>query len=110
MVDRQTGNSRQIGFVRFANQEDATAAMADVNGVRLLPNSPPLVVRYAESQSQRLVRKAKKLPSGSSAASSPTAIPTNIGATGNPVHSPAGGAASSPIARTASTGNSSRVC
>jgi len=59
MVDKQTGQSRQIGFVRFEHQKDATAAMQKMNGHKLEEEAPPLVVKYAETEHQRANRKAR---------------------------------------------------
>jgi RNA recognition motif-containing protein len=59
MVDKHTGVSRQIGFVRFDKQEEATRAMTTMNGKKLDPSAPPLVVRYAETEHQRSTRKTR---------------------------------------------------
>eukprot|EP00741_Cyanophora_paradoxa_P015721 tig00020904_g15177.t1 len=81
MVDRQTGVSRQIGFVRFERVEDATKAALQMNGLKLDNNAPPLVVKYAESDDQKRMRRAKQQQrqelvasrkSGLSTGSSPT--------------------------------------
>mmetsp|Transcript_15144 Transcript_15144/g.59291 ORF Transcript_15144/g.59291 Transcript_15144/m.59291 type:complete len:474 (-) Transcript_15144:194-1615(-) len=61
MVDKHTGSSRQIGFVRFSKQEDATTAMTAMNGQRLQPDSSPLIVRYAETDTQRSARKMRNM-------------------------------------------------
>eukprot|EP00276_Gloeochaete_wittrockiana_P000497 CAMPEP_0184675818 /NCGR_PEP_ID=MMETSP0308-20130426/88008_1 /TAXON_ID=38269 /ORGANISM="Gloeochaete witrockiana, Strain SAG 46.84" /LENGTH=298 /DNA_ID=CAMNT_0027123585 /DNA_START=382 /DNA_END=1278 /DNA_ORIENTATION=- len=60
MIDKQTGVSRQIGFVRFEKQEDADSALRSMNGTKLEPNAPPLVVKYAESESQKLSRRQRQ--------------------------------------------------
>jgi len=59
MVDKATGQSRQIGFVRFEHLKDATAAMQKMNAHKLEEDSPPLVVKYAETENQRATRKAR---------------------------------------------------
>jgi hypothetical protein len=59
MVDKVTGESRQIGFVRFESQEDATAALNAMNGQKLASDQPTLIVKYAETENQRIIRKSK---------------------------------------------------
>lgn len=59
MVDKQTGQSRQIGFVRFEHLKDATSAMQKMNGHKLDEDATPLVVKYAETENQRATRKAR---------------------------------------------------
>jgi RNA recognition motif-containing protein len=59
MVDKVTGQSRQIGFVRFENIKDATSAMQKMNGYKLDDEATPLVVKYAENENQRATRKAR---------------------------------------------------
>lgn len=59
MVDKQTGQSRQIGFVRFEHLKDATAAMQKMNAHKLDEEATPLVVKYAETENQRASRKAR---------------------------------------------------
>mmetsp|Transcript_8290 Transcript_8290/g.13500 ORF Transcript_8290/g.13500 Transcript_8290/m.13500 type:complete len:453 (-) Transcript_8290:163-1521(-) len=61
MVDKQTGVSRQIGFVRFENQEDADRALHSMNGTKLEANAPPLIVKYAESETQKLMRRQRQI-------------------------------------------------
>ena len=61
MLDKNTGQSRQIGFVRFATIEEATKALAANNGRYLTDDAPPMVVKYAESRSQKIARRAKLL-------------------------------------------------
>lgn len=60
MLDRNTGLSRQIGFVRFENVEDATKALTATNGLELDKDFPPIVVKYAENESHKINRKAKR--------------------------------------------------
>lgn len=59
MVDKITGESIQIGFVRFENQEDASAALNAMNGRKLEEDQAPINVKYAESEQQRIVRKSR---------------------------------------------------
>jgi len=59
MVDKNTGQSRQIGFVKFEHLKDATAAMQKMNGHKLEEDAPPLVVKYAETENQKASRKAR---------------------------------------------------
>lgn len=61
MMDKNTGQSRQIGFVRFATIEEATKALAANNGRYLTDDAPPMVVKYAESRPQKIARRAKLL-------------------------------------------------
>lgn len=61
MLDKNTGQSRQIGFVRFATIDEATKALAANNGRYLTDDAPPMVVKYAESRSQKIARRAKLL-------------------------------------------------
>jgi hypothetical protein len=50
MVDRYTGVSRQIGFVRFSTVEEASLAMDSMNTVKLDASAPPLIVKYADTK------------------------------------------------------------
>jgi len=59
MVDKQTGVSRQIGFVRFQGLDEASAALHAMNGKQLEATSPPLIVKYAESEQQKQARRVK---------------------------------------------------
>lgn len=59
MVDKITNLSRQIGFVRFYHLEDATNAMNAMTGYKFESTSPPLVVKYAESETERANRRAR---------------------------------------------------
>jgi len=61
MLDKNTGQSRQIGFVRFATIDEATKALAANNGRYLTDEAPPMVVKYAESRVQKIQRRAKLL-------------------------------------------------
>lgn len=60
MVDKMTGESKQIGFVRFEELEHATAAMHAMNGHKLTEDSPALIVKYAETEYQRAMRKSRQ--------------------------------------------------
>lgn len=48
-TDRETGRSRGFGFVEMANEQQATAAIAALNGQDL--GGRPLAVRQAEDRS-----------------------------------------------------------
>jgi RNA recognition motif-containing protein len=69
MLDKNTGQSRQIGFVRFATIEEATKALAANNGRYLTDDAPPMVVKYAESRPQKIARRAKLLANQAAAES-----------------------------------------
>jgi len=58
MIDRNTGLSRQIGFVRFERQDDANAAINEMNGYKMSSSAPPLTVKYADTEEQKEARKA----------------------------------------------------
>jgi len=58
MVDRNTGLSRQIGFVRFETKDQATLAIVEMNNYKLNPSSPPLTVKFADTKEQKTARKA----------------------------------------------------
>jgi len=60
MVDKMTGESKQIGFVRFEELEHATAAMHAMNGHKLAEDNPALIVKYAETEYQRTMRKSRQ--------------------------------------------------
>lgn len=60
MVDKNTGESRQIGFVRYLNQQDATQALNEMNGYVIDKDEMPLTVRYAETEGEKLVRKHRQ--------------------------------------------------
>lgn len=62
MRDKRTGESKRIGFVKFENQESATAAVERMNGFKLVPHEHALIVKYAESDHQRVTRKARLSP------------------------------------------------
>eukprot|EP01122_Echinamoeba_exundans_P004368 TRINITY_DN143_c0_g2_i3.p1 TRINITY_DN143_c0_g2~~TRINITY_DN143_c0_g2_i3.p1 ORF type:complete len:776 (-),score=85.06 TRINITY_DN143_c0_g2_i3:26-2044(-) len=72
MVDKNTGISRQIGFVRFESMEDARNALEKMNGHNLVDSdtgaSHSLVIKFAESQPQKLSRRARLLANQSAAA------------------------------------------
>lgn len=50
MIDRHTGVSRQIGFVRFETVDQATVAIDKMNNYKLDPAAPPLIVKYADTK------------------------------------------------------------
>jgi RNA recognition motif-containing protein len=58
MVDRNTGLSRQIGFVRFETKDQATLAIEEMNNYKLNPSAPPLTVKFADTKEQKTARKA----------------------------------------------------
>lgn len=58
MIDRNTGLSRQIGFVRFETQSQATAAINEMNNYKLYPSAHPLTVKFADTKEQKNARKA----------------------------------------------------
>jgi len=60
MVDKNTGASRQIGFVRFGTIAEAAMALNQMNGKQLEPSASPLVVKYAESQEKKQERRLKQ--------------------------------------------------
>lgn len=68
MMDRNTGLSRQIGFVRFSSIDSATKALEHTNGMVLKEGTPPIVVKYAENEPHKINRKAKLLANQSAAA------------------------------------------
>jgi len=57
MVDRYTGVSRQIGFVRFETVDQATKAIENMNNYQLDVSAPPLIVKYADTKEQKMARK-----------------------------------------------------
>lgn len=57
MVDRNTGQSRQIGFVRFEQHEASQRAISEMNGYKIEPNAPPLTVKFADTDQQKEARK-----------------------------------------------------
>uniref|UniRef100_A0A6B2LA86 RRM domain-containing protein n=1 Tax=Arcella intermedia TaxID=1963864 RepID=A0A6B2LA86_9EUKA len=60
MLDRFTGQSRQIGFVRYYNVEDARKAKEHMNNYKLDGHSLPLTVKYADNKEQKIARRALK--------------------------------------------------
>eukprot|EP01127_Copromyxa_protea_P018669 TRINITY_DN5928_c0_g1_i1.p1 TRINITY_DN5928_c0_g1~~TRINITY_DN5928_c0_g1_i1.p1 ORF type:complete len:458 (-),score=67.76 TRINITY_DN5928_c0_g1_i1:25-1398(-) len=59
MTDKEGSNMKQVGFVRFSNIQDASSALKRMNGYQFTPESPQLVVKYAETTPQKAQRKAK---------------------------------------------------
>jgi len=56
LLDRATGNSRGVGFVRFANQISCQQAIRAWNGRKPNDSSQPITVRYAvDRQSQQIL-------------------------------------------------------
>ncbi len=54
MVDKSTGQSRGIGFVRFESQGQSEAALSAMNQKKLSEDSPILTVKFAESPEQKV--------------------------------------------------------
>jgi len=71
LTDKRTGESKQIAFVKFQFQSSATAAVETMNGAKVTEDSPGLIVKYAESDMQRDIRKAIKYQKKNSKNSSP---------------------------------------
>jgi RNA recognition motif-containing protein len=73
MIDRNTGLSRQIGFVRYENAEHAKYAIEEMNNYKLYPSAPPLTVKYADTKEQKQARKAlrQQQPTTTSAHNTP---------------------------------------
>lgn len=59
MLDKNTGKTKQIGFVRFQTIEEAKNALLANNGRILKEGEPPMVVKYAESKYEKYNRRAK---------------------------------------------------
>jgi len=69
IIDKKTGESKQIGFVRFENIEDAIKAVETFHGMTIDESQDtPLVVRFAESNQQKIARRAKTVANQSAAA------------------------------------------
>ncbi|KAK2948449.1 putative Polyadenylate-binding protein [Blattamonas nauphoetae] len=66
MMQEGASISKQIGFVRFQTQSEADAAMEAMNGYKLAPKHPPLVVKYAETEEVKRNRLQKTTPQDSS--------------------------------------------
>ena len=49
-------------LIRFLRESEATAAVTRANGRLLVPNGPPLVVRYAEAQGKNNKRSTQVVP------------------------------------------------
>jgi RNA recognition motif-containing protein len=60
MVDRVTGLSRQIGFVRFETVSQAQAVIDEMNGFRLSPGAPPLIIKFADTKEQKDARQVMR--------------------------------------------------
>eukprot|EP01133_Synstelium_polycarpum_P006511 gene6511-7541_t len=60
MVD-QKGQSKLAGFVRFNNEAEATKAIQAMNGTKMGgADSSPLVVKYADNEHQKSLRRQRK--------------------------------------------------
>lgn len=59
MMDKNTGQSKQIGFVRFDKQVSATRALFEMNNVILKEEdcATPLNVHYAETSTEKRMRQ-----------------------------------------------------
>jgi len=57
MIDRKTGLSRQIGFVRFESKDEAKRALEEMTNYKLDENAPPLTVKYEDTKEQKVARK-----------------------------------------------------
>jgi RNA recognition motif-containing protein len=60
MIDRMTGLSRQIGFVRFETPQQAQTVIDEMNGFRLSPGAPPLIIKFADTKEQKEARQAMR--------------------------------------------------
>lgn len=60
MIDRMTGLSRQIGFVRFETAQQAQAVIDEMNGFRLSPGAPPLIIKFADTKEQKEARQSMR--------------------------------------------------
>jgi RNA recognition motif-containing protein len=60
MLDPQTKTSLQVGFVRYVRQEDADNALRSLNNTSPFHDSPPIIVKYAETDEMRENRKKMK--------------------------------------------------
>lgn len=65
MVDKNTGISHQIGFVRFETTDQAKAAISTMTGHKLHQNATPLVVKFADTKEQKDARKSLRQQSSS---------------------------------------------
>lgn len=65
MVDKNTGISHQIGFVRFETTDQAKAAIQTMTGHKLHQNATPLVVKFADTKEQKDARKSLRQHSSS---------------------------------------------
>lgn len=73
--DKITGDSKGVGFVRFYKQADATEALEKMNGFKPYHGYPCLIVKYAESDLQRITRNTN--PPFSTGEASPALHQTN---------------------------------
>lgn len=79
MINKSTGLSRQIGFVRFEKLESAVAAVNQLNGYQLEKDAPGLIVKFAETSNQKVTRKSKISANQSAAAQRGVLPPVNPG-------------------------------
>lgn len=59
MIDRNTGQSRLIGFVRFETDTEASNAMKELQGHVLADDATPLQIKFADSDRQKEQRRAR---------------------------------------------------
>eukprot|EP00818_Percolomonas_sp_WS_P003129 CAMPEP_0117446252 /NCGR_PEP_ID=MMETSP0759-20121206/6235_1 /TAXON_ID=63605 /ORGANISM="Percolomonas cosmopolitus, Strain WS" /LENGTH=812 /DNA_ID=CAMNT_0005238493 /DNA_START=858 /DNA_END=3292 /DNA_ORIENTATION=- len=62
MMDKHTGLSKQIGFVRFERQVDATTALQELNNILLDEDGSvtPLNIHYAETSTEKRMRQVQQ--------------------------------------------------
>jgi CUG-BP- and ETR3-like factor len=61
----QNGNSKGCAFVKFSNPTDAQAAIDGLHGSQTMPGaSSSLVVKFADTESERQLRRVQQISSG----------------------------------------------